>query len=104
MDTMDTIIVTRHAALIDYLIAEGHATADTPHVSHVKPEDVRGKHVIGVLPMHLAALAESITEIPLDIPADMRGKELTLADLGNYARPAVTYVVTTVKRFQRWSA
>ena len=91
---MNTIIVTRHAALIDYLIAEGHATADTPHVSHVTPDDVRGKHVIGVLPMHLAALTASITEIPLDIPADMRGKELSLADLRNYARPAVKYVVT----------
>ena len=95
---MDTIIVTRHAALVDYLVAEGHATADTPTVSHVKPEDVRGKHVIGVLPLHLAALAATITEVPLDIPADMRGKELSLSDLCNYARPAVTYAVATVTR------
>tara|TARA_R110000765_G_C18468720_1_gene550838 strand:+ start:210 stop:509 length:300 start_codon:yes stop_codon:yes gene_type:complete len=90
---MNTLIVTRHPALIDYLISDGLATADTPTVSHVTPDDVRGKHVIGVLPMHLASLAESITEIPLDIPADMRGKELSLADMRNYARRAVTYVV-----------
>jgi len=47
--------------------------------------------------MHLAALASSITEVPLKIPSDLRGKELTVKEVRKYAEPPVTYVVTIIK-------
>ena len=53
----------------------------------------KARRVIGVLPLHLAAVATSVTEVPLDIPAAMRGKELTLAQVRAFARPPVTYTV-----------
>ena len=86
-------IVTRHVALVDYLIEEGVVPKGCKVLSHASKKEVIGQDVIGVLPMHLAALTKSITEIPLEIPADSRGKELTLEEVRKYAKPPVTYVV-----------
>lgn len=90
---MNTIIVTRHKALVEFLIETGMVTAETPILSHVNAEDVDGRHVIGVLPMHLAALAATVTEIPLDIPAELRGKELDLEQVRQFASDPVTYSI-----------
>ena len=90
---MNTIIVTRHKALVQYLIETGMVTAETPIIAHVTSKDVEDKHVIGVLPMHLAALAATVTEIPLDIPAELRGKELNLEQVRRFAGDPVTYSV-----------
>jgi putative CRISPR-associated protein (TIGR02620 family) len=89
----DTIIVTRHKALVQYLIETGMATAETPIITHVNAEDVDGRHVIGVLPLHLAAKAATVTEIPLDIPAELRGKELNLEQVRQFAGDPVKYSV-----------
>ena len=99
---MNTIVVTRHKALIEYLIETGMVTAETPVLSHVNAEDVEGMHVIGVLPLHLAALAATVTEIPLDIPAELRGKELDLEQVRSFAGDPVKYSVRkeeSVKQF-----
>lgn len=57
---------------------------------HASPDDIEGKHVIGVLPMRLAALACKVTEIALDLPPDMRGKELDVNPVREYATGART--------------
>ena len=90
---MDTIVVTRHKALVEFLIETGMVTAETPIIAHVTSKDVEGMHVIGVLPLHLAALAATVTEIPLDIPAELRGKELDLEQVRRFAGDPVTYSV-----------
>ena len=90
---MSKIIVTRHVALVDYLIEKGVVPKGCKVLSHASKKEIWDKDVIGVLPMHLAALTKSITEIPLEIPADLRGKELTLEEVRKYAGPPVTYVV-----------
>lgn len=95
---METIIVTRHAALTQYLIDSGIAPPDARIVPHAGAEEIRGKHVIGVLPLHLAALCERVTVVPLDIPADMRGVELTIEQVRAMARPAETYTVRASKK------
>ena len=88
-----TIVVTRHPALVEYLIQQGLVQKDVEVVSHAKPEEVAGKDVIGVLPLRLAVLARTVTEVPMDIPPEMRGKELTLAQVEKFAGPAVRYAV-----------
>ncbi|MEK9770271.1 MAG: CRISPR-associated protein Csx16 [Betaproteobacteria bacterium] len=90
---MDTIVVTRHKALVEFLIETGKVSAETPVLSHVTSKDVEGMHVIGILPMHLAALAATVTEIPLDIPAELRGKELNLEQVRQFAGDPVKYSV-----------
>jgi putative CRISPR-associated protein (TIGR02620 family) len=93
---MDKVVVTRHAALVEYLRHVGEVAGDVAVISHVTADQIKGKHVYGVLPLHLAAEAAQVTEIPLAIPAELRGKELSFEQMVQYAQPARTYIVKTV--------
>ena len=88
-----TLIVTRHPALVEHLRDLGLVPDGTRIIEHATPEDVAGAHVIGVLPLRLASLAWLVTEVPLDIPAALRGRELTLEEVSKHAGPPVQYVV-----------
>ena len=87
------IVVTRHAALVEYLRQQGLVTEGVEVVSHATPEAVEGKDVIGVLPLRLAALARTVTEVPLDVPLELRGVELTRDQIEAFAGPARRYSV-----------
>ena len=93
---MKELIVTRHEGLVEYLKEEGIVGDDVEVISHATPETVTGRHVIGVLPHSLSCLTASFTEIPLKLPVELRGKELTADDVRRYASKAVTYKVTEV--------
>ena len=90
------IVVTRHAALIEYLKEIGLATDETSVVSNATPDVVRGKNVFGVLPHSLSCLTATFTEVPLNLPPEMRGRELTIEDMREYSGDPVTYIVTRV--------
>lgn len=91
---MDKIVVTRHPALVDLLVERGIIKPGTPVIAHATPDQVAGKHVIGVLPLSLAALANSVTEVPLALTKELRERgELDIATLRAIAGEAVTYKV-----------
>ena len=94
---MKTLVVTRHQGLVEYLVKEGLISPSPEVVSHASPEIVSGRHVWGVLPHNLSCLCTSFTEVPLSLPAEMRGQELTEADVRQYAGSPVTYVVTRME-------
>lgn len=87
------VVVTRHPALVEYLTERGVVPAGTEVVTHATAEQVRGRHVFGVLPLHLAAEARRVTEVPLYVPAELRGVELTLEQVRQFAGPLTSYVV-----------
>ena len=58
----EKIIITRHQPLVDWLAQRG---ITGPVIAQAGPEDVRGKDVYGILPLHLASLANSITEVSM---------------------------------------
>lgn len=89
----NSIVVTRHSALVELLIERGLVQAGTPVITHATPDQVAGKDVIGVLPLSLAALANSVIEVPLALTPELRGKELDLETLRSIAGEAVTYKV-----------
>jgi len=93
---MDKIIITRHAAMVALLLKRGLVDESTPVLAHASAEVIRGKHVFGVLPHSLSCLTARFTEIPLRIPAELRGKELSLADMEEFAGETVTYTVSKV--------
>jgi putative CRISPR-associated protein (TIGR02620 family) len=95
MTTPETIIVTRHTALLTYLQERGIAPEGARVITHAEPSDVEGKRVIGVLPHRLSCLCSSVVEIPLDIPVELRGVELTIEQLRQYAGEPVEYVCRT---------
>lgn len=90
---MHTVIVTRHPALVDYLIRARLVEPDTPVLTHASADDIRGKHVFGVLPLHLAAAADKVTEVPMSVPQSLRGTELTYEQVRDFAGTPVTYYV-----------
>jgi hypothetical protein len=93
----DVIIVTRHAGLVEVLREDFGIEGRV--ISHALGHDVIGRPVVGVLPLHLASLAESITEVVLDLPADKRGQELTAAEVRQFMKGLRTYVVQSVDEY-----
>jgi len=63
---------------------------------HAGEEDLKGKDVIGVLPLELAEKANSVTVIPLNLPPEMRGKELSEEDVARYAGSPRTFIVKEI--------
>ena len=59
-------------------------------------EDVRGNDVYGVLPLRLASFTNTVTSIDMNIPAEMRGKELSLEDIKKYLVDISTYKVEKI--------
>lgn len=91
---METVIVTRHPALVEYLREIGVKIETV--IDRATAEEVRGRHVYGVLPLHLAAEARRVTTVPLDVPAELRGQELTLEQVRQFAGALQTYEVKSV--------
>ena len=91
MTDNNTIIVTRHSGLIDWLAQHG-ITGKV--IAQATPDDVRGKYVIGVLPLSLASLADKITTVDYNCPFDLRGVELTPQQLDDFGAKMNTYIVS----------
>ena len=87
------IVVTRHPGLVEYLREIGLADVETIVVTHATPDVVRGKRVCGVLPHSLSCLCETFTEVPLDLPQELRGVELTVEQVRQFAGAPITYRV-----------
>ena len=90
-------VITRHKALLGYLldkdiIKEGEYKL----IERADYKDVEGRDVIGVLPLQLASYAKSVTEVPLKLTPEMRGKELTLEEVEKIAQEPVQYIVREV--------
>lgn len=93
----ETIVVTRHSALVAYLLEQGIIDEKTNVVSHAHEKLVRGKRIIGNVPLSLAAVAESVTIIPFgNLPLEKRGRELSLEEVRYYAMSPRTFVVKQV--------
>ena len=73
---VDPVIVTRHAGLVAWLEKQGVTGEVISHVT--SPDQVAGRVIYGVLPLHLAAEAEEIVVVDMPrLPAELRGVDLT---------------------------
>lgn len=88
------VLVTRHEALVEYFKELGIKFDKV--ISHATAEDVTGNDVYGVLPLHLASLANTVTTVDMNLPAEMRGKELSLEDIKKYFVDISTYKVEKI--------
>ena len=100
----DVVIITRFNGMRDYLIDKGLADFNTPVYKHVPLDNlnvIRGKHVIGVLPLWLASIADRVTIVPLrynDYHPNQFG--LRLKDISKVAGTPVTYQVVELEPVQ----
>lgn len=90
---IDTIIVTRHPGLVEWLNKQG---IEGEVKASVTIDDIRGKHVIGALPAHIAQLAAYVTSVDYFCPFEMRGKDLTANQLDEYGAQLFDYRVVPV--------
>ena len=93
---MKKLVVTRHKNLIVYLKELNLIDEDTKILSHAKERDVKGMHVLGVLPYWLASQAGKFTEVQIRIPREKRGRELTIEDIRLYSCDPITYEVEEI--------
>jgi len=93
---MEKLVVTRYKSLVDYLREKKLIDTKTKVVPHANIDDVRNKHIIGVIPYWLACHAAKFTEVQLRVPFEKRGKELTLEEIKFYALEPATYTVRAV--------
>ncbi len=92
---MKTIFVTRHPGAAEWAARNGFKGVEV--VSHFTPSAEPMK-VIGTLPVHLAAaVCEAggrYYHLSLNIPAELRGKELTAEDMDACCASVERFVVT----------
>lgn len=89
------LIVTRHKTLVEWLRRHG---IEGEVIEQATPEDVRGKDVFGILPLWLAAEANSVTEVsmpnlPLEARKRVNGGDFTLEEMDEWGAHLETFVV-----------
>ena len=90
---MEKLVVTRYQSLVEYMIKIKLIDKDTKVITHAKINDVKGKHVFGVIPYWLACHAKKFTEIQLRVPTERKGKELSLEEVEFYSLEPKTYTI-----------
>ena len=88
------VIVSRHIGLVQHLADIGIGGPGTLILEHATADDVRGQNVAGVLPLHMAALCRRYVEVPLNLPPELRGQELSADQVAQYAGAPVEYQIT----------
>lgn len=86
------VFVGRHKALYEYCKEIGIIDNETPFYRRVNINKIRGKEVVGTLPLELASYAKKYTEIPLKCHAEP-GLELTIEDIRMSALAPRTYKI-----------
>ena len=96
-----TVVVTRHAGLVEFLREEGIIDQTAVVIPHASREDVTGCRVIGILPLNLAACAACVEQPILILSPELRGKELSSAEVREHFAGMETFVVSTPFELER---
>lgn len=99
---MKKLIVSRHPGTIAWVRATLPDWSSVEAVASAAPDDVRGAHVIGNLPMHLAALTHTYDAVEFDGPAP-RGEEYDPAAMADAGACLRRYMVRPVAVLHRAS-
>lgn len=94
------LVVTRFPTFAEYCRRIGIIEDDTPVITRARTADVRDKHVLGALPVFLAAEAESVTIMRINKPVDFVSPPggMSMAELEEYAGDLQTYQTAMVCR------
>ena len=93
--TAGVLIVTRHAPLVEWLRLHG---IEGQVIAQATVEDVKDKNVYGILPLWLAAEANSVTEVsmpklPLEARAKVNGGDFTIEQMDEWGAELKTFCV-----------
>ncbi len=98
---MSTYFVTRHTGALEWACTQG---IEAEPVEHLDPADIMsGDIVIGTLPVHVAAeicaRGARYLHLVLNIPPDVRGRELSAAEMTYFGARIERY---DVQRKEEW--
>ena len=83
-DEYKTLVVSRHKGLIEWLERRGMINETTEIVSHITDKSVLyNRTVIGNLPLSLACLTGRMLTIEMEVPQELRGKDITADEMDN---------------------
>lgn len=89
------LIVARHSGAVEWLNQRGIVGEVISHVSD--PSILEGRIVVGILPLNLAAKAKEVWAMDLpNLPAELRGKELTPTQMDECGATLRKYQVTAL--------
>ncbi|MCL6569667.1 MAG: hypothetical protein K6T35_12535 [Meiothermus silvanus] len=92
-------VVTQHSGLVDYLREQGYPVDEVK--THVQSaEEIQGRDVVGVLPPHLAAEANSVTTVNLRLSREDFGRELSVEEVRERVVSVEVYRVYREEDFQ----
>jgi len=95
---IEKIFVSRHPAALGWLKKHHPKLAKgCVHLTHATPDEVLSATVIGTLPIQLAALAAEYYHLMLNIPPELRGKELTVEDMERCGARLQQFLVKPIK-------
>lgn len=76
------IFVSRHKGAYGWFNKHHPKLAENcEYKNHIITEEIAGNIIIGTLPINLSVNAEEYWHLTMNIPAEMRGKELTIEDM-----------------------
>lgn len=93
---MKTVVITKQPAVVDFLREIGFIDETAVILEYASVSDVSGHHVLGNVPFWLGSFAAMVTEIPLDVPSELRSSRLTLDQVRRYIGELVTYSVRRI--------
>jgi CRISPR-associated protein Csx16 len=98
---MKVLIITRHAATVEWLKSTMLPTDEVVVTAHYTPGMAQGfDYVVGILPIQLVAelCAEGIRyyQMIMDVPEEFRGKELSIEQMDQFNARLVQYNVEVV--------
>ena len=94
---VETVVVSRHEGAVEWLKNRG--IIGDRIISHVEnPVEIEGCIVYGNIPLHLAAVAESVfsVEIP-NLPKEFRGADLTPEQMDEFGARLRQYSVVEIE-------
>lgn len=90
----EIVIVSRHEALVKWLEKQGISGEVVSHVANA--DQIRGKVVVGNLPLGLAAEAKEVWSVDMEVPPERRGSEMTLEDMEAFGARLAKYKVLRI--------
>jgi len=94
--SVETVIVTRHVGALQWLNKHHPEFGEARVITHATPELVRGKRVVGILPVQLAAECAEYWHLEMSVPREKRGAELTAEELERFGCKLTRYEVRKV--------
>ena len=91
---VETVVVSNYDSFYDVLLEDGVIEPDTPMYEYLRRDDARGKRVCGIVPLHIAAEADSLVVARMRIPRNRQGEQLSVEELRKYVSGYDTYTVS----------